>query len=601
MPNCLSLHGRPQVGKIIKYHITMKKTLLILPLLLMAIATWAQVADKAAPLLNRFEQSSQKAARLEAANAFFSLIQEEGLTDEPLAFTNEVHRDTLAQQVYYWAAEHYNALQDYQKAAQYGERALPYCHAGNNRVAEADCLNLLGIVYFRMGDSPNAAKYAKLCNELDMKSGDPDAISSSLNTLAGIFLGANLPGEAEPYILRAMEYAKKAQNPARMAVLLGTASEVFHAKGDQEKALEYADQACQMEEQLGRKDKLAMRQVQKAEALVGLKRYDDALDVLRAALPQLQADQNYHSLAIACNKLGELSLWKKNFPDAQKYFGQAQQIFNAMGDRYNEVHSQLGLYMSLKNSDPKAALPHLERYNGLKDTLYAEHVADSIAMMSARLGNDALKAENEATKSQLRNYIVLGSIVVLALLLVCFLLWQNMRKRTAEFVRQFNELTEVLENQQEEHAYEQAQRAAPDEGEMSAGGVSDELEEHDGPQPADSSAGWNDQERAFMEKVNAIVSKQINEGHVDVEALASQLFMSTTTFRRRFTAIVKEGPKAYILRQRMEKARQMLEEHPEMNISEVAMRCGFEDRSNFTRAYRRAFGIAPSEFRALDN
>ena len=96
----------------------MKKTLLILPLLLMAIATWAQVADKAAPLLNRFEQSSQKAARLEAANAFFSLIQEEGLTDEPLAFTNEVHRDTLAQQVYYWAAEHYNALQDYQKAAQ---------------------------------------------------------------------------------------------------------------------------------------------------------------------------------------------------------------------------------------------------------------------------------------------------------------------------------------------------------------------------------------------------------------------------------------------------------------------------------------------------
>ena len=46
----------------------------------------------------------------------------------------------------------------------------------------ADCLNLLGIVYFRMGDSPNAAKYAKLCNELDMKSGDPDAISIKATT-----------------------------------------------------------------------------------------------------------------------------------------------------------------------------------------------------------------------------------------------------------------------------------------------------------------------------------------------------------------------------------------------------------------------------------
>ena len=57
-------------------------------------------------------------------------------------------------------------------------------------------------------------------------------MSSSLNTLAGIYIGANQPHEAEQYILKAIELAKKANNPARMAVLQGMASEVYHAQGN---------------------------------------------------------------------------------------------------------------------------------------------------------------------------------------------------------------------------------------------------------------------------------------------------------------------------------------------------------------------------------
>ena len=38
-----------------------------------------------------------------------------------------------------------------------------------------------------------------------------------------------------------------------------------------------------------------------------------------------------------------------------------------------------------------------------------------------------------------------------------------------------------------------------------------------------------------------------------------------------------------------------------MAISEVAFRCGFEDATSFSRAFRRKYGISPSEYRNDDN
>ena len=50
------------------------------------------------------------------------------------------------------------------------------------------------------------------------------------------------------------------------------------------------------------------------------------------------------------------------------------------------------------------------------------------------------------------------------------------------------------------------------------------------------------------------------------------------------------------MRLRMEKACQMLEEHPEENIANIGMRLGFDDKSNFTCAFKRVVGVTPSEY-----
>ena len=106
----------------------------------------------------------------------------------------------------------------------------------------------------------------------------------------------------------------------------------------------------------------------------------------------------------------------------------------------------------------------------------------------------------------------------------------------------------------------------------------------------------SDADQQFLQKVKTVVERQIEEGHVSVDAMAQEFCMSITTFRRRFTAVAGDKPQAYIMRLRMEKARQLLTEHPELTVAEVGQRCGFDDKSNFTRAFKHTFGMTPTDF-----
>ena len=48
---------------------------------------------------------------------------------------------------------------------------------------------------------------------------------------------------------------------------------------------------------------------------------------------------------------------------------------------------------------------------------------------------------------------------------------------------------------------------------------------------------------------------------------------------------------------RMDEAKQLLINHPELTIYEVAERTGFADNAHFTRAFTRLFGTTPSGMR----
>ena len=78
--------------------------------------------------------------------------------------------------------------------------------------------------------------------------------------------------------------------------------------------------------------------------------------------------------------------------------------------------------------------------------------------------------------------------------------------------------------------------------------------------------------------------------------VAKRIHISPCYLSDLFSRIVGCRFVEYLTRLRLERARAMLQEE-EGSVSEVAAACGFGTVSNFTRAFRRAFGTAPSTFR----
>src|SRR5262245_48137676 len=84
------------------------------------------------------------------------------------------------------------------------------------------------------------------------------------------------------------------------------------------------------------------------------------------------------------------------------------------------------------------------------------------------------------------------------------------------------------------------------------------------------------------------------ESHLSVEELAEVAGLSPFHFVRRFHAETGLPPHAYLIRFRIEKAKELLlASYP---IAEVAMRVGFWDQSHLSHHFKAIVGTSPGRF-----
>lgn len=106
-----------------------------------------------------------------------------------------------------------------------------------------------------------------------------------------------------------------------------------------------------------------------------------------------------------------------------------------------------------------------------------------------------------------------------------------------------------------------------------------------------------DSERLFLAKTVDQIYLFMDRGKLNVNMLAGNLCMSPRQFHRKILALTGETPASYILRIKMQRARQLLESRPAMTIEEVAEKSGFDHASSFYHAFKKMYGITPSSFR----
>ncbi|MBK7937913.1 MAG: response regulator [Lewinellaceae bacterium] len=103
-------------------------------------------------------------------------------------------------------------------------------------------------------------------------------------------------------------------------------------------------------------------------------------------------------------------------------------------------------------------------------------------------------------------------------------------------------------------------------------------------------------ERAFLNKVDAVIEAQLDKSEFKAEHLARAVTLSRVQLHRKLSALAGISTGLYIRRYRLFQAKRLLET-TDLPVSEVAWKVGFENLSWFSQAYREEFGESPRDSR----
>jgi AraC-like DNA-binding protein len=102
---------------------------------------------------------------------------------------------------------------------------------------------------------------------------------------------------------------------------------------------------------------------------------------------------------------------------------------------------------------------------------------------------------------------------------------------------------------------------------------------------------------AMFGRVRRYIQMNLHRGELSPESVLDALQLPRPTLYRMFQH--EGGLGTYIRHLRLRHAANDLARYPHLMVTDIAYSVGFKSASDFTRAFRRAYGMAPQDFRAL--
>ncbi|MCR5394225.1 MAG: response regulator transcription factor [Bacteroidales bacterium] len=365
--------------------------------------------------------------------------------------------------VYYSAANYMYDNSHYQPAINYNMQAERSLTGSDSLSLLSDCLSLTSCIYVRLSDFTSAAAYSERSLALDRQTGDSARISSSLNTMAAIWIYANQPQESEKYIVEGLQIERRLNRPRFLAVRLGMASEVFVQEGKYAEGLQFAREAVEVETQHGDPRKIPVRRSQLAAALYGLGQYEEARAQALEANDSLRTLGNVTSMLINCRLLANIERQLGNYRNAESFLKECISLSQQTHNRYQEsqANHQLAELYSLHNAEK--AIEYWREYARLNELIYNDKMARQLQSFNVKYQMSEQQHQLEEQERRLSyNHIILAACIFLLLvsaaLVVVLARMMKVRGENNELLRKANEDKDELLNQANEQ-YLQAETA----------------------------------------------------------------------------------------------------------------------------------------------
>ena len=112
------------------------------------------------------------------------------------------------------------------------------------------------------------------------------------------------------------------------------------------------------------------------------------------------------------------------------------------------------------------------------------------------------------------------------------------------------------------------------------------------------SAAMSKEDKEFINKLADIIRAHMTSEDTNMEHIAAAMSLSTKQLRTRVMAITGLTPVAYVLQVRLNYARHMIASEG-TSLTAIASKCGFQNLSHFSKAFKQQFGVSPLQFRKI--
>ena len=103
-------------------------------------------------------------------------------------------------------------------------------------------------------------------------------------------------------------------------------------------------------------------------------------------------------------------------------------------------------------------------------------------------------------------------------------------------------------------------------------------------------------DQEFLKRAIDCVRGHLDDGDYDRDAFAADMGASASTLYNKLRSLTGMNVTVFIRDIRMKEARRIAQQQPEIRISDLAYRVGFQDPKYFATTFKKLYGVTPTEF-----
>lgn len=482
---------------------------------------------------------------------------------------------------------------EFEKALEYYDRCLEYLGDTIEKKEYAKILNNKSLVYYDWGKLDNAVSHLLEALKIIEMPGNED------KRLEGVF-NANLGrayfrvGDFENalrHLHRALDIVTERRAVQTISYVCIMIALIYKEQGNFDAAFDYCNRSMRVLD-TGNEDYKSQNGetlLLLAELHIAQRKFQEAMDCLQRALENYREIDARSYIAISLQRMGFVRKEMGQFPEALKDLKQAAEI--AIQINMPDILHYCYLYLAETYSalgDSEQSLQYYKMYNEVKEKVFNEVTAARIRNSQVKYETQKMQKKIEVvTSSKQRIFLVFTGIVLVLGLALALVLYNRRRIKTRAQI--------LLEQKDREIEFHK----------KSTNSVKEQVREFLSQKSRKKYEASNltpEQEEVYLSKLLRYMKEE--KPHLNSELTVKRLAGGLSLSYRDISQVINERTGMhfhdFVNRYRVEEAKRLLREsiiRDELSILSIAYEVGFNSKSSFNTAFKKAAGITPSQYR----